>query len=100
MLVGCFEAFCVLLGVSVHSTVQISHFHFIEICLIKKSRDRLLLRICAEESMHLYVSTCVFPCVFLPSVEIMSRAGVECLIEKITNDEAAVKYGTKIALSS
>lgn len=45
--------------------------------------------------MYLYVSTCVFAC-----VEIMSCAGIECLIEKITNDEAAVKYGTKIAPSS
>lgn len=50
--------------------------------------------------MCLYVSTCVFACTFLSPVETMRRAGTECLIEKITNDEAAVKYGTKIALSS
>lgn len=50
--------------------------------------------------MYLCANTCVFACVFLSSVEIMSRAGAECLIEKITNDEAAVKYGTKIAPSS
>lgn len=56
--------------------------------------------VCVEESMCLYVSTCVFACVFLSSVEIVSRAGAECLIEKITNDEAAVKYGPKIAPSS
>lgn len=42
---------------------------------------------------------CVCMCV-LSSVEIVSHAGIECLIEKITNDEAAVKYGTKIAPSS
>lgn len=39
-------------------------------------------------------------CVFLSSVEIMSCVGIQCLIETITNDEAAVKYGTKIAPSS
>lgn len=48
----------------------------------------------------MYVSMCVFACVVLSLVEIMSHVGIECLIEKITNDEAAVKYGTKIAPSS
>jgi len=50
--------------------------------------------------MYLCVSRRVFACVFRSSVEIMSHVGIECLIEKITNDEAAVKYGTKIAPSS
>lgn len=39
-------------------------------------------------------------CMRVSLVEIMSHVGIECLIEKITNDEAAVKYGTKIAPSS
>lgn len=39
-------------------------------------------------------------CMHVSLVEIMSHVGIECLIEKITNDEAAVKYGTKIAPSS
>lgn len=69
-------------------------------CVIKKSRDWRLLRFHAEESMRLYVSMCVFACAFLSSAETMSHRRLECLIEKITNDEAAVKYGTKIAPSS
>lgn len=50
--------------------------------------------------MCLYVNTCVFAWVFFPSLEMTSHTRIEYLIEKITNDEAAVKYGTKIAPSS